>query len=158
MIHVCSLRAAQEQISLHGIRRVVSILSPETPHRRFDGVVDQNHLQLTFNDIAMATEGMTTPGASDVETLLRFVKDWDRTTPMLFHCWAGVSRSTAGAFITQLVLAQALRHASPSATPNRMMVSFADHLLAREGQMNEAVAAIGRGVDAYEGTPFRWEF
>jgi predicted protein tyrosine phosphatase len=166
MLHVCSLRAAQEQIDLVGARRVISILGPDTPHRRFDGVAQDDHLQLTFNDISMAIEGMMSPGVAHVETLLRFARDWDRTSPMLIHCWAGVSRSTAAAYITQcalqpkadeLELAQALRNASLSATPNRMMVSFADELLGRSGRMSEAVASIGRGADAFEGAPFRWD-
>jgi predicted protein tyrosine phosphatase len=38
-----------------------------------------------------------------------------------------------------------------------MMVSFADELLGRSGRMSEAVASIGRGADAFEGAPFRWD-
>jgi predicted protein tyrosine phosphatase len=166
MIHVCSLRAAQEHINLIGATRVVSILGPETPHRRFDGVAHDRHLQLTFNDISAAMDGMLSPGATHIETLLTFVRDWDQASPMLIHCWAGVSRSTAAAYIAQCALnprkdeaelAQALREVSPSATPNRMMVSFADELLGRSGRMSEAVASIGRGADAFEGAPFRWD-
>lgn len=166
MIHVCSLRAAQGEIDRHGIRRVISILGPETPHRRFDGVADAGHLQLTFNDISAAMEGMLSPAVSHVESLVRFARHWDRTTPLLIHCWAGVSRSTAAAFIAQcalhpkadeMVLANCLRDISPSATPNRMMVSFADGMLGRDGRMIEAVAAMGRGADAFEGGPFAWK-
>jgi predicted protein tyrosine phosphatase len=166
MIHVCSLRAAQGQIDLHGVRHVVSILGPETPHRRFDGVAHENHLQLTFNDIGAAMEGMQSPAAEHIHALIDFVKAWDRASPLLIHCWAGVSRSTAAAYITQCALnprtdegalAQALRDVSPSATPNRMMVGFADDFLGRGGRMSEAIAAIGRGADAFEGGPFRWD-
>ena len=32
--------------------------------------------------------------------MIRFVETWDGQTPMLIHCWAGISRSTASAFIT----------------------------------------------------------
>jgi predicted protein tyrosine phosphatase len=166
MIHVCSLRAAQEQITLIGAKRVISILGPETPHRRFDGVEHDHHLQLTFNDISAAMDGMLSPGATDIQTLLAFVRDWDQASPILIHCWAGVSRSTAAAYIAQCALnprrdefeiAQALRDVSPSATPNRMMVSFADDLLGRNGKMSEAITSIGRGADAFEGGPFRWD-
>ena len=166
MIHVCSLRAAQGEIDLHGIRRMISILGPETPHRRFDGVSHSDHLQMTFNDVAAATDGMMSPGASDVETLLHFVRRWDKASPLLVHCWAGVSRSTAAAYIAQCALnpradafklAQDLRDISPSATPNRMMVAFADELLGRDGRMVEGIAKIGRGADAFEGGPFKWE-
>jgi len=33
-------------------------------------------------------------------------------------------------------------------------VAVADDILRRDGRMREAVAAIGRGADAFEGTPF----
>ncbi len=166
MIHVCSLRAAQVEIDLHGIRRVISILGPETPHRRFEGVAHDQHLQMTFNDVEAAMDGMMSPAASDVETLLQFVRRWDRASPLLIHCWAGVSRSTAAAYIAQcalnpradaIKLAQDLRDVSASATPNRMMVAFADELLGRDGRMVEGIAKIGRGEDAFEGGPFNWQ-
>jgi predicted protein tyrosine phosphatase len=34
-------------------------------------------------------------------------------------------------------------------------VSLADHMMGRGGRMVAAIDAIGRGVDAYEGHPFR---
>jgi predicted protein tyrosine phosphatase len=51
-------------------------------------------------------------------------------------------------------LALELRRASPSATPNRLIVSLADDILGRQGRMVKAVEKIGRGADAFEGTPF----
>jgi predicted protein tyrosine phosphatase len=47
-----------------------------------------------------------------------------------------------------------LRRASPSATPNRLLVSHADAILKRDGRMVAAVNAIGRGAEAFEGEPF----
>ena len=76
---------------------------------------------------------------------------------------AGISRSTAGAFIAtcaldpdrdEAVLAADIRHMSPTATPNIRMVRFADELLGRNGRMVAAIEAIGRGRDAFEGIPF----
>ena len=52
-------------------------------------------------------------------------------------------------------LAARLRKASPSATPNARLVAIADAMLGRDGRMREAIAGIGRGADAFEGTPFR---
>ena len=103
------------------------------------------------------------PGQDHVEQLLRFARAWPREKPLVIHCWAGISRSTAAAFIAVCALrpdrdeaevAQALRAAAPSATPNARLVAVADDLLGRRGRMVDAIAAIGRGVDAYEGTPF----
>jgi predicted protein tyrosine phosphatase len=96
--------------------------------------------------------------------LLTFIRQWDRTSPMLIHCWAGVSRSTAAGYIATCLLqperdeeelAWALRKASPSATPNPMLIKLADEALGREGRMRRAIADIGRGADAFEGAPFR---
>ncbi len=53
------------------------------------------------------------------------------------------------------MVAKALREASPSATPNPRLVAVADAMLGRNGRMIEAIGAIGRGADAFEGTPFR---
>ncbi|MBO6508490.1 MAG: tyrosine protein phosphatase, partial [Roseibium sp.] len=51
-------------------------------------------------------------------------------------------------------LAQTLRERSPSATPNARLVAMADKKLGREGRMIDAIRKIGRGANAFEGTPF----
>jgi len=57
----------------------------------------------------------------------------------------------------ELAIAQALRLASPSATPNLRIVALADRALGRGGRMTAAIEHIGRGVLAFEGDPFRLE-
>ena len=99
--------------------------------------------------------------------ILDFVGGWDRDAPILIHCWAGISRSTATAYITACVhnpdadehaIAQALRDASPTATPNRRFIALADAALGRNGRMKAAIEAIGRGFprwpDIKEAEPF----
>jgi predicted protein tyrosine phosphatase len=163
MIIVCGLSAAQSQIDLHGAKHVISILGPETPHRDFSGIDRTQHLRLTFNDINAETPGLIAPHSGDAARLVNFIKAWDQKSPMLIHCWAGISRSTASAFTAlcvlrpdaeEMELAQELRQASPSATPNRMITMQVDQLLGRGGRMSQAVESIGRGANAYEGTPF----
>lgn len=163
MIVVCGLNAAQAQITLHAAKHVISILGPETPHRDFTGVDAAQHLRLTFNDINVETHGLIAAQSSDAAKLVKFIGDWDRGSPLLIHCWAGISRSTASAFTAlcvlrpyadELELAQELRDASPSATPNRLITMQVDQFLGRKGRMLQAVEAIGRGADAFEGAPF----
>jgi predicted protein tyrosine phosphatase len=98
-----------------------------------------------------------------MQKLLMFIKSWDKEHPLLIHCWAGVSRSTAAAYIAKCVLqpkrdeadlALELRAASLSATPNPMLIALADEALGREGRMRRAIDAIGRGANAFEGGPF----
>jgi hypothetical protein len=83
---------------------------------------------------------------------------------LLIHCWAGISRSTAAAYMLTVCalnpdrdeeeIADTLRQAAPSATPNPRLVSLADGVLGREGRMVQAISRIGRGETAGEGTPF----
>jgi predicted protein tyrosine phosphatase len=163
MIIVCGLNAVQDQIDTHGVGRVISLLGPDTPHRTFIGIEPDQHLKLTFHDVVETMEGFSAPRATDAEKLIGFVETWDRKNPMLIHCWAGISRSTASAYtalcmlrpkVDEEELAFELRAASPSATPNRLIVSFTDSLLGRQGRMSRAIEKIGRGENAYEGKPF----
>ena len=120
-------------------------------------------LDLRFNDIAAPREGLTPPSDADIAALLAFAEGWDGTRPMLIHCWAGVSRSTAAAYAVacarsergrEQAWAEHLRAVAPTATPNPLIVALADHLLNRDGDMVRAVAAIGRGAETAWGAPF----
>lgn len=120
-------------------------------------------LDLRFNDIAEPREGLTPPSEKDVAALLAFAESWDGTRPLLIHCWAGISRSTAAAYVIACAesapgreqdWAERLRLAAPTATPNPLIVALADRLLKRDGAMSHAVAAIGRGVETAWGAPF----
>ena len=164
MIIVGPLNQVQPLIDAHDVSHVVTMLAPDTPHDAPRGIAMERHLRLYFHDIVQQMDGHVPPRAADAERLIAFLKDWDREKPMLIHCWAGISRSTAAAYTALCLfrpqadeeeLAWELRDASPSATPNRLIVSFTDHILGRDGRMVKAIEKIGRGVDAYEGTPFR---
>jgi predicted protein tyrosine phosphatase len=114
-------------------------------------------MRLLIHDISEQVDGYVAPAASHVAQLLDFAAAWDRQGPMVIHCWAGISRSTAAAFITLCALnpdapeqriAQLLREASPTAYPNRLMIRHGDAALSRSGRMLQAVEAIGRGIIA----------
>src|SRR5262249_38174958 len=77
--------------------------------------------------------------------------------PLVVHCYAGISRSTAGAYVAacalnprrdELAIARQLRRASATATPNSRFVALADRMLCREGRMVAAIDAIGPGTMA----------
>ena len=164
MIIVGPLNQVQPLIDAHDVSHVVTMLAPDTPHDAPRGIATERHLRLYFHDIVQHMDGHVPPRAADAERLIAFLKGWDREKPMLIHCWAGISRSTAAAYTALCLfrpqadeeeLAWELRDASPSATPNRLIVSFTDHILGRDGRMVKAIEKIGRGADAYEGTPFR---
>jgi predicted protein tyrosine phosphatase len=163
MIIVGPLSQVQPLIDTHGVSHVVTLLAPDTPHAPPRGIERGHHLKLYFHDIVQDMDGHTPPRAADAERLIAFLEAWNREAPMLIHCWAGISRSTAAAYTALCLfrpvadeeeLALELRAASPSATPNRLIVSLADAVLGRGGRMVKAITTIGRGADAYEGTPF----
>lgn len=104
------------------------------------------------------------PCEEHVTQVLDFVRGWDRAAPLVIHCYAGISRSTASAFAAacalnphrdELQIAQAIRAASPIASPNRLIVSLADKALGRDGRMVRALDAIGPGAMMVDSVPFR---
>lgn len=163
MIHVCSLSKVGETVTKTGAERLLSLLAAGTLMARPASITRENHLHLVMHDIAVAQDGMTMPGEEHVRNLLDFARRWDRARPLVVHCYAGISRSTASAYIIaaalapkrcEAELARTLRVLSPTATPNPRLIAVADALLDRDGRMVEAIKAIGRGADAFEGTPF----
>ena len=166
MIHVCSLARLHETVEDTGARHLVSLIGDVGHVERPDGVAPGNHLWLRFDDICGPLDGYIMPEEDHVADLLEFVRGWDRQAPLVIHCFAGISRSTASAYASVCALnphrdetsiAQALRRASPTATPNIRVVSLADGLLGRSGRMVAAIESIGRGALAEEAAPFRLE-
>ena len=162
-LFVCPLSQVETARALHRPSHLISLLSPTDDKAWPAATADDAHLRLAFHDIAEFREGFTAPDAALVARLLDFTAGWDAARPMLVHCWAGVSRSTAAAFIiacqraperSEREIAQALRAAAPYATPNALVVSLADAALGRAGRMSAAVAQIGRGADTFEGALF----
>jgi predicted protein tyrosine phosphatase len=163
MIHVCSLARWNDTVAATGARHVVSLLGTEDNLMRPPGISPRNHLWLQLHDINEPRDGHVHPAGEHVDQLIGFVKRWERASPLVIHCYAGVSRSTAAAFVaactfspdgSEASIAQALRRASPTATPNLRIVALADDRLGRNGRMVDAIAAIGQGVLA-EAAPFR---
>lgn len=162
-IVVSPLSRIAESAIRFGARDMITLINTGTPVMRPAEIAEARHLFLGFNDIIEPAEGMTLPAVDHIHQLLIFGRRWDRQAPLLIHCYAGISRSTAAAYITALALnpeldevdlAQALRRNAPSATPNSRLIALADDMLGRRGRMVDAVKAIGRGEEAFEGTPF----
>jgi predicted protein tyrosine phosphatase len=164
MIHVCSLARLHDTVEGIQASHVVTLLKDTHLVLRPHSIAADRHLILGMDDIAEPLDGYVCPAEEHVTDLLAFIRGWDRAQPLVVHCYAGISRSTAGAFISacalnpgrdEAAIARLIRGASPTATPNRRLVSLADRMLGRNGRMVAAIDAIGRGVDAYEGHPFR---
>jgi predicted protein tyrosine phosphatase len=162
-VHVCALRHLPDMIEQTDARHLVSAIDgyfqPTTP----PNVAADRHLRLQMHDIVEARPDATLPARHHVRQLVEFVRGWDRREPMLIHCFAGLSRSTAAAFITlcainpdtpEDVIARALRRCSDTAVPNKLFVALADAELGREGRMSGALATMGPNRFAAECVPF----
>ena len=163
-IWVSSLERAPSLAARHKPGLIVSLLSPYDAFPVFAGHAPERHLQVPIHDIAEDVGDWKAPASADAERVIRFLEPWDRSAPLLIHCWAGVSRSTASAFIAACIhnpgadeeeIARAIRRASPTAAPNPRLVAHADALLGRCGRMSKAVAAtcLRPTLAARRGTP-----
>jgi predicted protein tyrosine phosphatase len=166
MIHVCSLALLPDIVKATRASHVITVMANVHQVRRPSSIHADKHLVISMDDITMPAEGFVAPQRSHVEQVLDFGRRWDRAAPLVIHCYAGISRSTASAFAIacalnpgreELQIAQQMRRASPSAHPNRLIVSHADELLGRKGRMLAALADIGPGDMSIEGRPFRIE-
>ena len=166
MIHVCSLSRLHQTVEQTGARHVVTLLRDLHLVTRPQIITEDRHLLLGMDDIPEPSDGYVAPCEEHVQKLIAFTRGWDRAAPLVVHCYAGISRSTAGAFVTacalnpertELQIAQELRRRSDTASPNRRIVSIADDLLGRNGRMVDAINAIGTGTAAHEALPFRLE-
>jgi predicted protein tyrosine phosphatase len=164
MIHVCSLADLHPTVETTGASHVLTIMARVDQVVRPPSVLEANHLRVQVDDITEAMDGFVAPAESHVAQVLDFVRRWDRKAPLVIHCYAGISRSTASAFAAVCALnprrdeseiARQLRAASPSAYPNRLIVSLADTALDRGGRMVRALDEIGPGNMTVAGRPFR---
>jgi len=164
-IFVSSLALAPRVMADERPSHLVSLLSPEEIDQAPSGHPSDRHLRLALHDIRDegAQDGETPPGADHVAQLIAFCTAWPGTAPLLVHCWAGISRSTAGAYIAacarnpkadERIIAATLRAAGPMAWPNPILIDHADKALAREGRMIAAIAALGMPDDIEGGAPF----
>lgn len=163
ILHVCPLSRLPETVAATGASHLLTLVNVGTPMERPAVIAAENHAVVGVSDIAAPMDGHVLPAEEHVAAILAFVHGWPREKPLVIHCYAGISRSTAAAYIAACALAperdegavaDALRAASPSATPNRLFVEIADRMLGREGRMVAAIGRIGRGADAFEGGPF----
>jgi len=128
-----------------------------------DFAVDGRRVKHRMNvgDIRFLEEGWekwttyTAPMPADVEGLIEFLPRIEG--PVLFHCYAGMSRSPAAALIylawalgpdREAEAVARLHQAKPRTTPNYLMVAYGDVLLRRGRRLFQA-AAVGHGWDRH---------
>jgi predicted protein tyrosine phosphatase len=160
---VSPLSQIQSVIAARRPSHMITLLDPNALIDTPAGLEPDRHLRLGVWDICDPQDGMTPPEEGHVLSILEFGRGWDERSPLLVHCFAGISRSSATAFILACErnphveeedIAWRLRRAAPHANPNRRLVRLADDILGRRGRMIGAVEAIGDNGFATMGTPF----
>ncbi|WP_068434076.1 tyrosine phosphatase family protein [Magnetospirillum sp. XM-1] len=161
---ICGLDELADELESLRPSHVISILDPgddQDDPLVFDETI--RVLSLRFFDLhAMggvvgtmlsARDRAEYPCAEHAHAILEFGRNIPSGSKVLIHCWAGVSRSTAAAFVLACLhlspdqamdLILGLR---PGAMPNRLIVRFADKILGFEGRMVAAIDGHKQGVD-----------
>lgn len=151
MIHVCSILELDECAVTLAPGRLVSIVAPEEQPATPPGLAADSHLRISCHDIVEPSPMEILPDRRHVKQLIAFAREWDPGTPILIHCQAGISRSTAAALVTYAVhfpetidrAAAHLRRTGPHAHPNPLIVALGDELLGLEGRLVAATEAMG---------------
>lgn len=129
----------------HGFTHVVSC---QGSHGYYPEALDDFEgalLVFKFDDIKQPLRGYIVPKPEDIQALLNF--NIPHGSHVLFHCAAGVSRSSASAFI-KLCQAYGLGfekraleeiiQTRPCAYPNELMIRMADTVMDRKGHLRQA--------------------
>lgn len=172
---VCSLAAVPEIAAVANATALVSVLHPQLIPDTPSTIAPERHFKLGIDDIEAPHEGLQHARPTHIDALCRFAEDWHRTPTasgrnfnnqpdtIIVHCYAGISRSTAAAFVmlctlnpsvNELTIAKYLRSQSSTAAPNRLIVDLGDQVLGRKGRMNKAIRTIDGDYSPEPVTPF----
>lgn len=158
-IYVTSLFEMPHYVTTLRPSHLVSIIQPELQPETPPEITPENHLRVQVHDISEPAPGSVHPGERHIRQLIDFLREWPARAPLLVHCYAGISRSTAAALIARVVksgnaldAALALRRAAPHARPNSLIIGLADQILGLDGGLIDARQAMGEGISAVEGT------
>ena len=113
------------------------------------------HLVLGMDDISMPMDGYVIPCEEHVTRLITFVRGWDRAAPMVVHCYAGISRSTASAFAAvcalnphrdEISIARQIRAASPIASYFQRMTVIGGVVSSAKSESPQPIMEISSGI------------
>ena len=150
-VSVCGVGELPD-FSGQGVTHVVSLWdgyeaeSPE-PRFRIDAIFPEAKTHFGFfNDVFNESDSSFAPHRDAIRDILDFTSGLSSGDYLLLHCAVGVSRSTAFAYAALCQHAgpgyeedcfRALKWIRPSASPNPLVVQWADDLLGRGGAMVE---------------------
>ena len=148
---ICGLSELPTVVERQRPTHVISITDPNDEPLDFPEAVAV--LRLAFWDVHVI-DGMVArklsphdsdayPSAVHALAILDFGRQVPAEARVLVHCWAGVSRSSAAAYLLccqaipgdEWSAFQLIKVLRPQAQPNPLLVRFADKLLGAEGRM-----------------------
>ena len=141
-LEVCDLRTAKS-MELSRYSGVITIEEPDTDDAFRITAVPQ--LTLQFHDIDMTMLGYVEPDFDHIQQAIAFAREIDG--PLLVHCRAGVSRSTAIALAIaadrlgtgcEQMACEWLIQVRPQAQPNKLVVFLSDELLELNSRLIDA--------------------
>jgi len=164
-VSVCGVGELPD-FSGQGVTHVVSLwdgyeAEDPKPRNRIDAIFPgvRKHFGF-FNDVFYEFGSNYAPTRDAIRGILEFTSGLSTGDYLLLHCAVGISRSTAFAFATLCQQAglgyeqdcfRALKRIRPSASPNPLIVQWADDLLGRDGAMVEATKS-RIDCESYRGT------
>lgn len=160
MIYVCPLDRMPEAAADLRPSHLISLLDPDHAVSTPPGLAPKNHLKIGIHDISEPFDGYVAPAREHIEAVLDFAAAWDRSAPMLVHCFAGISRSMAAALILlcqrnegrERDAAALVRARAAHAMPNRRMIALADEVMKLGGRLVRAVEEMPPGDFALHGS------
>jgi predicted protein tyrosine phosphatase len=159
VIYVCSVLDLEQHAAMLRPERVISIIAPEEQPPTPSGLDPDAHLRIDCHDIVAPAPMEILPDRRHVKLLIDFARQWRPPHPVLVHCQAGISRSTAAALIVYAShfpetiddAAAHLRRTGPHVHPNTLITAIGDELLGMNGRLVAAVEAMGM-PSMYPGT------
>ena len=150
-IYVSSLADMPRLVRDFGVGDLVSVIEPDAQPPTPPEVDPARHHRCAVHDIVESQQGSVLAGWEHIADLIAFLRTGDGRRPLLVHCHAGVSRSTAVALVAHVMQtgdpiasATALRKASFYAWPNLRIVALADAILGFDGALIDAREGMGR--------------
>jgi predicted protein tyrosine phosphatase len=151
LIVVSSLWQIDDAIRDFNIRHVISLNDPNSVPPPIPDIPKSNRLCVEFHDVTEEMPHRITPTIEDIETIISFGRGvLDGGDPVLIHCVAGVSRSTAAGLIVAAncstkepdELVKLLRNKAPYCQPNTLMIRLGDNSMALNGELISAVGSM----------------
>ena len=156
MIIVCSLKDLETVCESVNPSHVISVIDPGYAPSTPVGV--KHHLKLGFDDIIKVSSDnkifrmntdeipQTPPDENHINLISNFADSWNKSSPVVIHCWCGVSRSMATAtyFMCREDLSNIernikyIRKIAPHANPNKKLIKLFENILNLDNEISSA--------------------